>query len=69
VRDIGTNEKLHGIAKDWNLRKYLKENPSQRGEEPKTALASTVEAILGAVWVDSERNFEAVHHAVKKFQS
>jgi len=60
---------LHGIAKDWNLRKYLKENPSQKGEEPKTTLALTVKAILGAVWVDSKGNFEAVHHAVKKFQS
>ena len=69
MRDIGTNEKLHDIAKNWNLREYLKANPSQKGEEPKTALASTVEAILGAVWVDSNRNFGAVHHAVKKFQS
>ncbi|OCK98262.1 uncharacterized protein K441DRAFT_543836, partial [Cenococcum geophilum 1.58] len=27
VRDISINKKLYGIAKDWNLRKYLKENP------------------------------------------
>ena len=49
MRDIGINEKLHRIAKDWNLRKYLKENPLQKGEELKTALTSTVKAILDTV--------------------
>ncbi|OCK88920.1 uncharacterized protein K441DRAFT_586515, partial [Cenococcum geophilum 1.58] len=67
VRDIGINEKLYRIAKDWNLRIYLKENPLQKGEELKTALALIVEAILGAIWVDFERNFGVVHYAVKKF--
>ena len=49
MRDISINEKLYRIVKDWNLRKYLKENPLQKGEELKTTLALTVKAIFGAV--------------------
>lgn len=57
------------MAKDWNITEYLKENPSQKGEEPKTTLASTVEAIIGAVWIDSKGDLGAVRQVIKKFQS
>ncbi|KAH7111826.1 ribonuclease III domain-containing protein [Dendryphion nanum] len=69
VQDIGTNEKLRTVAKEWNLTDLLKENPCQQGEKTTTTLASTVEAVIGAVWLDSQKNLGAVKHLIKRFQS
>jgi ribonuclease-3 len=48
------------------LQDYLIRNPSQQGEEGRTTLASTAEALIGAVWIDSEKNFVVTRRAVKK---
>lgn len=68
VQDIGTNEKLKEIAKKWKLTKWLVENPCQGGQEPKTTLASTVEAIIGAVWLDCDRDLVEVQRLIKRLQ-
>lgn len=68
MKDAGTNDRLQGVAKDWNLTTLLKENPCQVGEEPKTTLASTVEALIGAVWVDCERNLAEVRDVIRLLQ-
>ncbi|KAF2803434.1 uncharacterized protein BDZ99DRAFT_512179 [Mytilinidion resinicola] len=64
--DVATNEHLKNVAKEWGLKEYIKENPSQEDKEAKTTLASTVEGIIGAVWVDSDRDFGAVQRVIKK---
>lgn len=68
VKDVGTNDRLQEVAKDWNLSTWLKENPCQAGQEPRTTLASTVEALIGAVWVDCDRNLDEVHDVIKVLQ-
>lgn len=68
VRDAGTNDKLEEIAKNWHLTTWLIENPCQAGQEPKITLASTVEAIIGAVWVDCNRNLVEAQEVIKQLQ-
>ena len=69
IQDVGTNDKLKGIAEKWQLTKWLKENPCQTGQGTKTTLASTVEAIIGAVWFDSNRNLAEVQQLIKRLQA
>lgn len=69
MQETGTNKKLKEIAKKWELVNYLKENPSQAGQEPKTTFASTVEAIIGAVWIDCDRNIAEVRRVLKHLQA
>lgn len=57
---VGTNDKLRQIATKWEMEKFIVENPLQEGEYPKETLAATVEAIIGAVWVDSDKDLATV---------
>lgn len=68
IQEVGTNEKLKSVAQKWKLTTWLKENPCQVGQEPKTTLASTVEAIIGAVWYDCDRNIFEVQRLIKRLQ-
>lgn len=68
VRDAGTNARLQEVAQNWHLSAWLQENPSQAGQEPRTTLASTVEALIGAVWVDCNRNLTEVQHVIRLLQ-
>jgi ribonuclease-3 len=69
VVEVGTNKRLAEVAQNWNLKKYVIENPCQQGEAPREVLASTVEAILGAVWVDSDGDFGKVQKVFKRLCS
>lgn len=64
VKDAGTNDRLQRVAKDWDLSNRLKENPFQVGQEPRITLASTVEALIGAVGVDCNE----IQHVMKLLQ-
>ncbi len=68
VKVAGTNERLQEVAQDWDLTTVLRENPSQAGQEPRTTLASTVEALIGAVWVDCDRNLAEVQEVIRLLQ-
>ena len=57
----GSNKNLEKIALEKGLDKFLVKNPSQGEEAPRTTLASSVEALIGAVWLDSGRDIEKVH--------
>lgn len=48
------------------MKEYVVENPCQQGKYPKKVLASTVEAIIGAVWVDSHGDLGVVQQVLKK---
>ncbi|KAK4148402.1 hypothetical protein C8A00DRAFT_19761, partial [Chaetomidium leptoderma] len=41
-------------------------NPCQGEVVSRTTMASTVEALVGAVWLDSGRNFEQVRAVMKR---
>lgn len=69
VQDLGTNENLKRIANEWKVADFLEENPTQEGEMPKATLASTVGAVIGAVWIDSHKDIVAVQHLIKKLQN
>ena len=43
---------------------YLKIPRSQKGHVTITIGASAIEALIGAVWIDSDCNYSKVHHAV-----
>ncbi|OAL49006.1 ribonuclease III [Pyrenochaeta sp. DS3sAY3a] len=64
LQEVATNDQLQHVAKNWHLQNWLTENPSQAGQAQKTTLASTVEAIIGAVWIDSDRNFPKVQEVI-----
>jgi ribonuclease-3 len=67
--EVGTNKRLAEVAQNWNLKNHVVENPCQQGEAPRELLASTVEAILGAVWLDSYRDSGEVQKVFKKLCS
>ncbi|KAK7189020.1 hypothetical protein DPSP01_004127 [Paraphaeosphaeria sporulosa] len=57
---VGTNDHLKQIAIKWGMERLIVENPTQKGQYPRETMAATVEAIIGAVWVDSDKNLAAV---------
>ena len=68
VQEVATNNELEKVAKRWNVTEWLNENPCQAGQAPRTTLASTVEAIIGAVWIDCNQNLAKVRQVIKILQ-
>ncbi|GAD99410.1 hypothetical protein SNOG_02027 [Paecilomyces variotii No. 5] len=66
LEEYGSNEKLSETAKAHRLQDYLIRNPAQRGVDARTTLASTTEAVIGAVWIDSGKDLVATRRVVKK---
>ncbi|KAJ6119037.1 hypothetical protein N7471_012988 [Penicillium samsonianum] len=54
------------IRKHCNLDRYLQKPPAQRGVITQYTRASALEAILGAVWFDSNMDIHAVDRVRKK---
>lgn len=68
IQEACTNETLKVIAKKLNFARHLKENPCQAGQEPKTRPASAVEAIIGSIWVDCNRDLMEMQKVIKSLQ-
>lgn len=68
VRDFGSNNKLKDIAEQHGVDSQITMHPAQQGEKPRVTLASTIEAIIGAVWFDSGKSIETVQMVVKNLQ-
>ena len=49
------------------IRNIIK-NPVHHGGVPGGTLSSMIEAILGAVWIDSNRNLDQVFHVMKELR-
>jgi ribonuclease-3 len=47
------------------LDKFVETNPAQKGKVSKGTRATTVEAIIGAVWVDSGKNASQVNRVME----
>jgi ribonuclease-3 len=56
------------IAEACRIPQFITENPCQHNPMPQT-LATTVEAIIGAVWFDSKRNFKVVQDVMEHLRS
>lgn len=46
--------------------KQVTKNPAQNGAVPKTAMASTLEAVMGAAWLDSGKNWSVTRAIATK---
>jgi ribonuclease-3 len=68
TRRHGSNQKMKEIAEACGISEVITENPGQHSPMPQT-LAATVEAVIGAVWFDSERNFKVVQDVMEHLQS
>ncbi|KFY92573.1 hypothetical protein V498_04858 [Pseudogymnoascus sp. VKM F-4517 (FW-2822)] len=64
VSDLASNNALRDIVEQDGLVKFVVNNPSQKGRLQRITLASTTEAIVGAVWYDCRKDFETVRKVV-----
>lgn len=64
VSTIGSNANLASTARDAGLDKHVILHPGHRGSVSEKTLATTVEAILRAIYLDSEKNTESVSRAM-----
>jgi ribonuclease-3 len=60
VQEVATNNELEKVAKRWNATEWLKEDLCQGGQAPRMTLASMVEAMIGAVWIDCNQSLPKV---------
>ncbi|KAJ5123661.1 hypothetical protein N7448_009758 [Penicillium atrosanguineum] len=60
------NRNLTSRARSLDLQKFIHQRLDQERSVPDEALATTVEAILGAVWLDSEESPQKVNNVMKK---
>ena len=64
----GANDSLAALGSRLGLDQSVTKNPCQKGEVPRVTLASTVEALIGAVWVDSGNQFDQVQSVLRALQ-
>ena len=65
INTAGSNDSLEALARRLGMDGSVTKNPCQKGQVPRTTLASTVEALIGAVWVDSKNNFDLVQAVIR----
>ncbi|KAJ9663579.1 hypothetical protein H2201_005540 [Coniosporium apollinis] len=53
LSSVGSNANLNSVGQRNGLSSFVNGNPSQRGVVPPNTMAATVEATLGAVFLDS----------------
>jgi ribonuclease-3 len=68
IIEWASNKKLMQVAIERSLAEYIVRDPGQQGHILQTPLASTIEAIVGAVWVDSGKNLRNVTHVIKTLE-
>ncbi|KAJ5611808.1 hypothetical protein N7528_008913 [Penicillium herquei] len=59
------NENLASIGFAFGLDKLIILNPSAQGVVPKRLMATTVEALIGAVYLDSQKSIQATLGVIK----
>ena len=65
VQDLASNEHLNDQGQKMGFQQVVFKNPCQGGEVPRTAMASTLEAVIGATWLDSGRDWRKVYSVAK----
>jgi dsRNA-specific ribonuclease len=58
-----SNNALRNTLKKWKMDRFV-HLPTQSRNVTRITAASTVEALLGAVWIDSDRDYDSVHRAI-----
>ncbi|KAI7235180.1 hypothetical protein KC330_g4410 [Hortaea werneckii] len=65
VSRIGSNANLAAAARLHGIEACVLTNPGHRGPVSQATLSTTVEAIIGAVYLDSEKDVDAVHTSME----
>lgn len=65
LEQVGSNRNLNVVGRRNGLGKYVNKNPVQKGVVGLVTMATTVEAILGAVWIDSGYDIEEVRDVME----
>jgi ribonuclease-3 len=65
VRNLCRNRKLSQVAQNSGLAKYIAKNPCQQGHVPQETAASTMEALVGAVYLDSGKKISTVRKVLE----
>ncbi|EMD67299.1 hypothetical protein GGP41_007213 [Bipolaris sorokiniana] len=60
VRDLCRNTKLSQVAQESGISSHITLNPCQQGRVSQETAASTVEALVGAVYLDSGKDISKV---------
>jgi ribonuclease-3 len=60
VKSLCGNRKLSEVAQKSGLVDYIANNPCHQGDVPQETAASTVEAVVGAVYLDCGKNMSTV---------
>ncbi|KAK4159301.1 ribonuclease III domain-containing protein [Cladorrhinum sp. PSN259] len=62
---IGSNKSLEELGRRLGLDKFVLTHPPQDGHVSRITLASTVEALIGAVWVDLSYDYATVQSVIQ----
>jgi ribonuclease III len=65
IQELACNDKLKVIAWLNGLDRFLVQIPSHKGRPSRNFLASATEALVGAVWLDSGRDIQAVQSVIE----
>jgi ribonuclease-3 len=65
VKNLCRNRKLSQVAQRSGLAKYITQNPCQQGQVRQETAASTVEALVGAVYLDCGENISTVRKVLE----
>ena len=69
IARFGTSGHLSSIGRAAHLDGHIQTNASYGNAPPsETMVTRTVEAILGAIWYDTNKNLNAVREAVNKLE-
>lgn len=61
-----SNTALSEILSKWEMDRFVRLPGSLKGTVARTTGASTTEAIVAAVWIDSNRDFDTVQRVIHK---
>ena len=67
VQDVGSNRNLDGVGRTLDLDALVNNNRSQGNVISAITMTATVEAILGAVFLDAGQDLEAVKSVMTRF--
>jgi ribonuclease-3 len=65
VKILCKNEKLNQVALESGLVNWITKNPCQKGQVPQETAASTVEALVGAVYLDCGKDTSRVRKVLE----
>lgn len=63
-----TNKNLAEIGFSLGIDAYIQLNPSSQGVVPERLMATTIEAIIGAVYLDCNKDIEVVHRLILRLR-